>query len=58
MENNTSAIQQYKEGKLSLERTAKELHISMSELIDLLAGLGIRSPVAYEDYLEGLKNIL
>ncbi|MBI2133102.1 hypothetical protein HYU11_00300 [Candidatus Woesearchaeota archaeon] len=50
-------IQQYKEGKLSLERTAKELHISVGELIDLLADFGIKSPIAFEDYLEGLKNI-
>ena len=50
-------IQQYKEGKLSLEKTAKELHTSISELIDLLADLGIKSPITYEDYVEGLKNI-
>jgi len=50
-------LQQYKEGKLSLEKTAKELHTSISELIDLLAELGIKSPITYDDYLEGLKNI-
>jgi len=50
-------LNQHKSGKLSLERTAEELHVSISELIDLLANLGIRSPIRYEDYLEGLKNI-
>lgn len=50
-------IEQYRGGKLSLERTAKELHISIGELIDLLADLGIKSPITYEDYLEGMKNI-
>src|SRR3989344_7535473 len=47
-------LQQYKEGKLSLEKTAKELHTSISELVDLLADFGIKSPITYDDYLEGL----
>lgn len=50
-------IMQYKAGKLSLERTAKELNMSLSELVDLLAELNIQSPIKYEDYLEGLQNI-
>ena len=50
-------FKQYKDGKLSLELTAKELSISISELIDLLADLGIKSPITYEDFLVGLKNI-
>ncbi|MBS3125381.1 hypothetical protein J4211_03980 [Candidatus Woesearchaeota archaeon] len=50
-------LSQYKEGRLSLEKTAKELHTSISELMDLLADMGMKSPIAYEDYLEGLKNI-
>ena len=50
-------LKQYKEGKLSLESTAKELHLALTDLIDLLADVGIKSPVTYEDYLEGLKNI-
>lgn len=50
-------LKQYKEGRLSLGRTAKELHLTLSELIDVLADLGIKSPITYEDYLEGLRNI-
>ena len=50
-------LTQYKSGKFSLEKTAKELHTSLSELIDVLAEFGIQSPITYEDYLEGLKNI-
>ena len=50
-------LTQYRLGKLSLEKTAKELHMSISDLLDLLAELGIQSPIQYEDYLEGLKNI-
>ena len=50
-------LKQYKDGKLSLENTAKELHMALTDFIDLVADLGIKSPVTYEDYLEGLKNI-
>ncbi len=50
-------LTQYRLGKLSLEKTAKELRIPMTDLIDLLAELGIQSPIQYEEYLEGLKNI-
>jgi predicted HTH domain antitoxin len=48
---------QYKAGKLSLGKTAEELHTPLSELIDLLAEFGIKSPLSYEDYLEGLKHM-
>jgi len=50
-------LKQYKEGRISIERTAKELHTTISELIDLLSELGISSPVTFEAYLEGLRNI-
>lgn len=50
-------IEQYRLGKFSLGKAAKELHMSLSEFIDLLAELGVQSPIQYEDYLEGLKNI-
>jgi predicted HTH domain antitoxin len=50
-------IQQYKEGRISFGKTAKELHISLSELIDLLADIGIKNPLKKEDYFEGLRNI-
>ena len=47
----------YKEGKLSLENTAKELHLPLTDLLDLLMEFGIKSPLELEDYLEGLKHI-
>jgi len=50
-------LTQYKAGKFSLEKTAKELHTSLSELIDVLAEFGIQSPIIYEDYFGGLQNI-
>ena len=47
----------YKEGKMSLGNVAKELGLSVSETIDLLAEFGIKSPITYEDYLKGYKNL-
>lgn len=47
------AIKLYKEGKNSLEKTAAELDLSISETIDLLAEFGIKAPIEFEDYLKG-----
>lgn len=43
----------YKDGKISLEKTAKELGLPISETIDLLAEFGINAPITSEDYLKG-----
>lgn len=43
-------IKLYKEGKISLEKTAKELDLSISETIDLLSEFGIRAPIDFGDY--------
>jgi hypothetical protein len=48
-------LKQYRVGKLSLEGLAKNLDLSIGEAIDLLAELGIESPVKYEDYLKGFE---
>jgi len=48
-------LKQYKEGKLSLGSLAKKLDISISEAIDLLADLGIETPIEFEDYLKGFE---
>ena len=45
----------YKEGKISLEKLSKELSLSLSEAIDMLAEFGIKAPITYEDYLKGYK---
>ncbi|MFA4820227.1 MAG: UPF0175 family protein [Candidatus Aenigmatarchaeota archaeon] len=47
----------YRNGKISTGKAAKELGISISEFIDMLAELGIRSDVTYEDYLESQKTM-
>lgn len=46
------ALREYQEGKLSLGTMAQKLNMSLSHAIDLLSELGVRSPVAYDDYLE------
>jgi predicted HTH domain antitoxin len=46
-------VREYREGKRSLGRFAEALGAPLSEAIDLLADLGIRSPLEYDDYLKG-----
>ncbi|MCR4292824.1 MAG: hypothetical protein NUV76_08090 [Candidatus Kuenenia sp.] len=48
-------VRYYKEGKLSLEGLVKKPDISISEAIDVLANLGIETPIEYEDYLKGFE---
>lgn len=48
-------IKLYKEGKMSIEKAAKELDISISETLDLLSEFGIKSPISFDDYLKGYK---
>ena len=50
-------LKQYRDGKLSLESLAKSLELSVGEAIDLLAGLGIESPVEFADYLKGFEAL-
>jgi len=50
-----SSLKNYKEGKLSLEGLAKKLDLSISETIDMLAELGIGSPIGFDDYLKGFE---
>lgn len=45
----------YKEGKLSLATLASKLDVSISETIDLLAELGVKAPIDYDDYLKGFE---
>jgi hypothetical protein len=46
-------LREYREGKRSLGSFSNELGVSLSETIDLLAGLGVRSPLEFDDYLKG-----
>ncbi len=49
-----AAMREYREGKLSLATLASRTGLSVSEAIDVLAELGVGSPIDYEEYLEGL----
>ncbi|MBI1970314.1 UPF0175 family protein [Candidatus Woesearchaeota archaeon] len=48
---------EYKQGKLSLGRAAKALHLPLTDFVDQLAELKIPSPISFEDYLQGLENM-
>jgi predicted transcriptional regulator len=48
-------LREYREGKLSLGIVAQRLGMSLSEVIDLLAELGVRSPIDYDDYLRSYR---
>ena len=49
------AIREYKEGRISIGRASEIAGLSLSEMIDLLAELGIKSNLELQDYLEGEK---
>ena len=49
------AIKKYKENKISLGKAAELAGIVLSEMIDLLAEMGIKSHLEVDDYLEGVK---
>jgi hypothetical protein len=46
-------LREYRQGKRSMSSFAKELGVPLSEAIELLADLGVRSPIEYDDYLKG-----
>jgi predicted transcriptional regulator len=48
-------LKEYRDGKLSLGNLAERLDVSVAQALDLLAELGVRSPVTYDDYLEGYR---
>ncbi len=49
-------LRDYRAGRVSLGTFAQKPDIPLSEAIDLLAELGVRSPVEYDDYLKGLST--
>ncbi|MBI2564656.1 hypothetical protein HYV79_01555 [Candidatus Woesearchaeota archaeon] len=50
-------LEKYGRYNIDILKDAKELHTSISEVIDMLAEFGIKSPIIYDDYLESLNNI-
>lgn len=49
-------IRLYRDGKLSLGGLSARLDSSVSETIDMLAELGIKAPIEYDDYLSGFAK--
>lgn len=50
------AVMQYKDNKISIGKAAEIASVTISEMIDLLSQLGIKSNVELEDYFEGEKS--
>jgi predicted transcriptional regulator len=50
------ALREYREGKLSLGSLGKRLGKPLADVIDLLADLGVRSPIEYDDYLQSIRT--
>ena len=51
------AIEEYKAGKASLGRASQLAGVSISEMIDILYGYGVKSNLDIEDYRAGVKNL-
>ena len=49
------AISEYRAGKISIGKAAEIAGLALSEMMDVLAELGIESNMELEDYLEGKK---
>ena len=51
------AIKGYAEGKYSIGKAAYLANIPLSEFMDLIIDLGIKSKISKEDLLEGYENL-
>lgn len=49
-------VLKYRDGKISIGKAAEIAGLSLSEMIDVLIKLGIKSGLEVTDYLEGFKN--
>lgn len=50
-------IKQYKEGKLSLSKLSQELDKPIGEVMDILADLGVQSPLEKGEIMEGYETL-
>ncbi len=46
-------LREYRAGKVSLGTLANSLGVPLADVLDLLAELGVQSPIEYDDYLRG-----
>lgn len=51
------AVEQYKDGKISIGKAAEKAGLTISEMMDRLAELGIKNKMTKEQYLQGIKNL-
>ena len=52
------AVESYREGRISVDKAAEMLSITVSETMKLFSNAGIRSEETLEEYKEGLKLLL
>ncbi len=52
------AIELYRDGRISVDRAAEMLSLTVSEVMRLFANAGIRSEETLEEYSAGLKLLL
>ena len=57
MDEKERAVDLYFKRKISIGKAAKISDLSVSEMIDLLASLGVKNKIDVMDYKEGLKNL-
>ena len=50
-------IKQYKDGKLSLSKLSQELEEPISEVMDKLSDLGVKSPLEKDEVMEGYEAL-
>lgn len=50
-------LKSYREGKMSIGKAAKELNLTITETIELLSDLGVKSPISYDEYLESYDSV-
>lgn len=51
------AVEKYKNKEISLGKAAELAGVSIIKMIDILADMGIRNNLEYEDYRRGLENL-
>jgi len=51
------AILKYKDGKISIGKAAEIAGLPLSEMMDILSKLGVKSKLDVIDYLEGNQNL-
>lgn len=51
------AMEKYKNKEISLGKAAELAGVPISKMIDVLAEMGVKSHLEYEDYTRGLENL-